>query len=162
MARGNIGLTKVDSILDDLSRLHDDISRRAYEFFRTQGSLAGGALADWLRAERELVWSPAIELRQKDGEFQLEAAIAGVEPKDLDVQVTAEDILIKATGEHQHEMRTGTVHVCEFKSGRLFRSVHLPERIDPESVKAEYHNGLLRLTATIAKVTPKRIDVQAA
>jgi HSP20 family molecular chaperone IbpA len=48
---------------------------------------------DWLEAERELVWKPAIELEERDNEFLLEMAAAGVDPKDFDIQVTPEDIL---------------------------------------------------------------------
>jgi HSP20 family protein len=54
------------------------------------------------------------------------------------------------------------VHLCEFERGRLFRSVHLPEPIDPDSVTAECRDGLLRLTAAVAKVAPKKVDVHAA
>jgi HSP20 family molecular chaperone IbpA len=156
-----IQVKKPNSILQDLTELHDTISKRAYEFFQENGLLSG-PLADWFRAEREIVWRPAIELRQKDGQFELEAALAGVDPKNLDVQVTPEDILITAAEEHRHEGTEGTVHVSEFSSGRLFRSVHLPERIDPESVKAEFKNGMLHLTAAVAKTATKKVDVQAA
>lgn len=156
-----IQVKKPNSILKDLTELHETISRRAYELFES-GGLLGGPLTDWFRAERELIWRPAIELRQKDGQFELEVAVAGVDPKNLDVQVTPEDVLITASEDHRHEEQEGTVHVCEFASGRLFRSVHLPERIDPDSVKAELRNGLLRLTATIAKPATKKVDIQAA
>jgi HSP20 family molecular chaperone IbpA len=54
------------------------------------------------------------------------------------------------------------VHLCEFSRGKVFRSIHLPEQIDPETAKAEYRNGLLRLTASIAKPTTTKIPVQAA
>jgi HSP20 family molecular chaperone IbpA len=162
MAKDEIGLKKSDSILDEITRLQGEISRRAYEFFNEHQGALPGPLADWFRAERELVWSPAIELRQQDGSFELEASIAGVEPKDLDVQVTPEDVLIKGNVQHRHETKTGTVHVCEFQSGQLFRSIHLPEPIDPDSVKAEYKNGLLRLTARIAKTVPTKVDIKAA
>jgi HSP20 family protein len=121
-----------------------------------------GPLDDWLRAERELVWRPAVEPRQKDSEIELLAAVAGVAPKDLDVQVTPEDILITAATDHQHETKEGTVHLCEFERGRLFRSIHLPDTIDPDSAKAEYRHGMLRLTAAVAKAAPKKVDVQAA
>jgi HSP20 family molecular chaperone IbpA len=46
--------------------------------------------------------------------------------------------------------------------GGDIRSIHLPEQIDPETAKAEYRNGLLRLTASIAKPTTTTIPVQAA
>jgi HSP20 family protein len=162
MAKDQITLTKTDSILNELNRLHDDISRRAYELFRHQEDPHADALADWLRAEREVVWSPPIELRQRDGEFELEASIAGVEPKDLDVHVTPQDILIKAQNQHRHETEGGIVHLCEFTSGQLFRSIHLPDRIDPDSVTAHYRHGMLRVTASIAKVTPRSVGMQAA
>ena len=156
-----IQVKKPNSIFQELTELHETISKRAYELFQ-DGGLFGGPLADWFRAERELVWRPAIELRQKDGRFELEVAVAGVDPKHLDVQVTPEDVLITAAEEHRHGEKKGTVHVCEFAAGRLFRSIHLPERIDPDSAKAELRNGLLRLTASIAKTTSKKVDVQAA
>ena len=162
MARQQIELKKTDSIVGDLNRLHDEISRQAYDLFRHHEGFLTSALEDWLRAERDLVWQPAIELRQTDGQFELEAAVAGVDPRDLNVQVAPEDILITARGEHHHEAKRGTVHVCEFAAGRLFRSVHLPERIDPDSVKAELRNGLLRLTAAVARPVTRKVDIQAA
>jgi HSP20 family molecular chaperone IbpA len=38
----------------------------------------------------------------------------------------------------------------------------LPQPIDPDSVKAEYRNGMLRLTAVIAKAAARTVDIQAA
>jgi HSP20 family protein len=84
------------------------------------------------------------------GEFLVEAAIAGVPPKEMDVQITAEELLIQGNGDHQH--RPGEiVHSCEFRPGRLFRTVRFPRRIDPDKVRAEYHDGLLRVWAPAAK-----------
>ena len=129
----------------------------------TAGTGMGLAIArGLLAAERELVWKPAVELRQKDGQFEVLAATPGVEAKDLDVQITPEDLLITADIHHEHTAEEGAVQLCEFKAGKLFRSVHFPEKIDPESVKAEYRNGMLRLTAAVAKAAPTEVDVKAA
>jgi HSP20 family protein len=154
-------VNKPSSILKELSDVHETISKRAYELFQN-GGLFSGPMADWFQAERELVWRPAIELREKDGQIELEAALPGVDPRHLDIQVTPEDVLITASEEHRREGKEGTLHVCELQSGRLFRSVHLPERVDPESVRAELRNGLLRVTASIARTTSKHVDVHAA
>jgi HSP20 family protein len=162
MARTGIELRKADTIFDELDRLQQTISRRAHELFRNRGALSGQALADWLNAERQLVWKPAVELRQKDNQFEVLAALPGVEAKDLDVQVTPEDVLIRAEVDHEHTAEEGTVHVCEFNGGKLFRSIHFPEKIDPDSVKAEYRNGLLVLKAAIAKSAPQKVDIKAA
>ena len=161
MARNDVALRKAATILNELDQLHTTISRRAFDLFRKRGDLWGGPLADWLNAERQLVWKPAIELRQKDGQFEVLAATPGVEAKDLDVQITPDDVLIKADIHHKHTPEEGAVQECEFNAGQLFRSVHFPERVDPDSAAAEYRNGMLRVTASIAKPAAQKVEITA-
>jgi HSP20 family protein len=161
MAKGEIGVKKTETILDELDRLHRAISRRAYELFQSGGTW-GGALADWLSAERELVSRPAVELRQKDGRFELLAALPGIDAKDIDVQVTRDEVLIKADSGRENTVEKGTVCLSEFGRDRLFRSVRFPERIAPDTTKAEYRNGMLRVTASIAETAAKSDDIKAA
>ena len=156
MAVNDIALRKAETIFDELDQLHTMISRRAFDLFLTRGYGSRGPLADWLNAERQLVWKPAIELRRKNGQFEVLAATPGVDAKALDVQITAEDVLIKADIHHKHTVEEGAVQVCEFNGGQLFRSVHFPEKVDPESAAASYRNGMLRVTATIAKPAPEK------
>ena len=154
---------RAERLVDEVERLQRQITERAYEMFRTRGALLGAALDDWLAAERQTIWKPAIELCQKDNTFVIEAAVAGVDPRELDIQVTPDTVLIKADTTHAHAEKKGTVHVCEFEPGPLFRLVHLPATIDPNGVKAEYRNGLLRITAAIAAAKrAKTVEVQAA
>jgi len=81
----------------------------------------------------------------------------------LDVQITPEDVLIRADIHHKHTPEEGTVQFCEFTEGQLFRSVHFPEHIDPDSAVAEYRNGMLRVTASIAKpAAQKKVEITTA
>jgi HSP20 family protein len=98
-----------------------------------------------------LVWKPAVELREKGDEFRLEAAVPGVDPKNIDIEVTPEDILLRADIAHEHKEEKGTIHICEFDSGKVFRSIHLPKRVNPYEVKAEFNNVMLYLTVEIAQ-----------
>jgi HSP20 family molecular chaperone IbpA len=132
----------VETLFNELDQLHDAISRRAYDLFRKRRGLWGGPLADWLNAERQLIWKPAIELRQKDGQFEVLAATRGVDAKDLDVQITPDDVLIKADIHHKHTPEEGAVQVCE-----------------PNSAAAEYRNGMLCLTASIAKPAARKVEL---
>jgi HSP20 family molecular chaperone IbpA len=51
--------------------------------------------------------------------------------------------------------------VCDF--GCVSRSLHFPEKIDPNSAKAEYQNSMVRLTAAIAKAaTAQKAEIKAA
>ena len=146
-----VSVRKAQSIFDELNSLHDQITKRAYEIFDGNGHMSGRDLDDWLQAEQELVWKPAIEIEEKEKEIRLKLAIPGVDPKDVDIEVTPEDILVKAETQHEHNEKKGRLHVCEFSSGNMFRSIHLPKKIDPDKVKAEFKNGMLSLTAELAK-----------
>jgi len=102
-------------------------------------------------------------LREADGEFVLEAAVSGLDPKDIDIEVTPEDIVLKADIQHEHNEKKSTVHICEFESGKMYRSIQLPKKIDPDKVKAEFKNGLLRLKAEFAEeARAKKIKPEAA
>jgi HSP20 family protein len=158
-----VPVRKTKSIFDELGKMQDRIVRRAYEIFSENRETFGGSLDNWLKAERELVWKPAVELAEKDGQFVLEVAASGVDPKDINIEVTAEDILIRADVHHEHKEKKGEIYICEFANGNLFRSIHLPKKIDPDKVKAEFKNGMLTLKAAVAEEAPaKKITIDAA
>jgi HSP20 family molecular chaperone IbpA len=158
-----VPIRKSKSIFDEVERMHDRIMRRAYDIFTSNGSPFGRDFEDWMQAERELVWKPAIGLTEKDDVFQLQLAAPGVDPKNLDIEVTSEDILIRADVHHEHRKEEGEVYICEFAHGNLFRSVHLPKKIEPDKVKAEFKNGLLTLNAPVAEeARAKKVTVEAA
>jgi HSP20 family protein len=158
-----VPIRRTSSVIDQLSDMQNRIMRRAYELFEQHGSALGRDLDHWTQAEREIAWKPAFELSEKDGRFQLEAALSGVNPKDIDIEVTPEDIILKADTHHEHAENKGFVHYCEFEQGRMFRAIRLPKKIDPDKVKAEFKDGLLRLTAQIAEESvARRIKPDAA
>jgi len=159
----SIPIRRPSSILDELHEMQERIMRRAFEIFERTGGTLGRDFENWAQAERELVWKPPLELIEQDGRFQLEAAVSGLDPKEIDIEVTPEDIVLKADTHHEHRAGKGIVHHCEFQSGRMFRAIHLPKKIDPNKVKAEIKNGLLRLTAEVAEEgRAKKIKPDAA
>ena len=101
-------------------------------------------------------------MRIVDTQLRVPKQLSGIEAKDINIEATSEDIVITAETEHRHNEQKGTVHYCEFQSGKLFRAIHLPKKIDPDKVKAEFKNGLLRLTADIAAEARKTIKPEAA
>jgi HSP20 family protein len=156
-------IKRTESIFDELNSLHDRVMRRAYDIFKHSDHIFGRDLDNWLRAEEELVWKPSIELEEKGDEFRIQMGVPGVEPKDIDIEVTPEDIIVKAEMRHEHKEDKGKVHVCEFASGNLFRAIHLPKRIDPNKVKAEFKNGILNLVAKVSEeARARKIEIGAA
>ena len=151
----------VDGVLDEIEAMQQRVAERAQKIFRERGGAFGHALDDWLRAERETVWRPALEVRRMKDGFVIEAAVAGLDPKQFDVRVTATELLLAADVRHSDREQEGEVVLCEFVNGPLFRSYKFPEPIDPSRVLAEYRNGLLRVTAPLAHAATK-VEIQAA
>jgi HSP20 family molecular chaperone IbpA len=153
VATARVALIRSSSIVDELEQVHHRISERAYERYRTSDG-CGTPDEDWLKAERELFWQPAVEVRRKDSRFEVRAAVAGVDAKDLSITVSPEHLVIKGNGAHVHQASDVTVHSCEFSGGQLFRVVPFPEPVVPEDVTAECRNGLLTVTAPIPGSKP--------
>jgi HSP20 family protein len=109
------------------------------------------------RDNSEAAWMPALELADAGDNFVLKAQLPGIDPKDIDVQVTREAISI--SGERRYENRddkSGYVR-SEFRYGKFHRVLPLPAHIQNDSVQAEYKDGILMLT--LPKVTEARNKV---
>ena len=161
MTKTEITVRHADSIVDDIMQQHEMIRRRAFDLFQGHLDSPFTELEDWLNAERDVSAWPSIDLRQKEDMFEIDAALPGVDPTNLEVKVTNEDVLITAerNGKASKGTETGAASKPE-GAHRMFGAVHLPAPIDPDKVKAEYRHGHLHLTAAMAKAeAPRKIEV---
>jgi HSP20 family protein len=158
-----LAIRKKDSLWDDLEKMREQVTRRAYDLFVANGGRFGRELDDWLTAEQELVWKPAIELREKDNEFILKIAVPGVDPKDLDIEITTEDLLVKAEAPKEPAETKGDLYAGELPTGNLFRSIHFPKKVDTDKVNSEFKNGILMIRVAIAQpAEARKVKIEAA
>jgi HSP20 family protein len=108
-------------------------------------------LEDPFSTNAERAWKPAVNLFELNSQFVIEADLAGTSPEDLDIRVTPDQILIKAASRKPDASGTRKIYLYEMDRGRFERSVQFPKPINPGDVSAEFENGLLRVTAAIAK-----------
>src|SRR2546428_13996202 len=102
-----VAIRKISSILDEMNQMQERIMRRAYTIFERNGRLLGRDLDHWLQAERELVWKPALELRETDGEFVLEVADSGLGSTETGHEVASEGNNLERRIQHQHKEQEG-------------------------------------------------------
>lgn len=88
---------------------------------------------------------PPAEIHETPEAIHLKLEVPGMEAKDLDVQVTAESVVI--SGERKEETKTEEKGVTrtEFRYGQFRRVMPLSTRIQNDKVQAEYKNGVLSL-----------------
>jgi HSP20 family protein len=105
-----------------------------------------------------------IDVYEQDGNFIVRAAVPGVAPEDLNVQV--EKNVLSISGEHKQAEATEDTKVYrrEVNYGTFSRSVRLPENLNLEAVDAEFKNGVV--TISIPKIEepkpqPIKINVRS-
>jgi len=108
------------------------------------------------------VAAPTVTSEDGADALKLRVELPGLSEKDIDVDVTAKVVTIKAT--RKVEAPEGyTAHRRERQSFSFAQSYELPTRIDPEKVQASLKQGVLTLTLPKASaVQPKRITVEAS
>ena len=100
---------------------------------------------------------PAAEVHETEGEVNLHMELPGIDPKDLDVQVSAEAVSVK--GERKSEVKTEDkgLHRSEFRYGRFQRVIPLPAPIQNDKVQADFNNGVLSLTMPKSEDAKRRV-----
>jgi HSP20 family molecular chaperone IbpA len=154
-------------IFAELDKVADEIRMEAWNLFNHRGAGSGHALDDWLEAERKICW-PAAELAEADGRYSLKVALAGFEPRDIEVTATPQEIIVKAAHEREDKGTEDDARLkwTEFHRNDVYRRVELPAAVDVDGISASLENGMLAITAPKAEAgkqeSPRRIELSAA
>lgn len=139
--------TAPQGVLEQVQAVTEAIRQRAFDLFQGRDGGNGSAVEDWLRAERDLVWSPASELVEDEKAFQARIALPGFEAKDIQVSALPDALVVQADSKHTHDEKNGNVRFCEFSEKQLFRRIDLPASVDVDKVTASVDKGILQVTA---------------
>lgn len=102
-----------------------------------------------------------VDVYEHDGNLVLKAAMPGVNPKDIEVNVNDGVLYIKAESKAEEEVKEGDWYRREFRYGKTTRSFRMPPDVDTTKATAKYENGMLRLTFPKAtEAGPKSISVK--
>ena len=86
-----------------------------------------------------------IDVYQTPDDIFVESTIAGVEPEDLDIDITNESVTIKGERRKEEVIADEDYLHQECYWGRFSRSVILPQEIDPDKARADFKNGILKI-----------------
>lgn len=108
-------------------------------------------------------WSaPAIDMYQTDDDIVVKAALPGIKPDEVQINITGEVLHIKGETRHEEEKKEKAWHMREQRWGAFERSIMLPTDVVADKAKAEFENGVLTITLPKAEeVKPKIINIKA-
>ncbi|MBW4658656.1 MAG: Hsp20/alpha crystallin family protein [Drouetiella hepatica Uher 2000/2452] len=102
-------------------------------------------------------FTPPAELQETSDSIHLSLEIPGIAAKDLDIQVAADAVSI--SGERRESAKTedrGMMRT-EFRYGSFQRVIPLPARVQNTNTKADYKDGILKLTLPKAEEEKNKI-----
>lgn len=106
---------------------------------------------------------PALNIGSTPESVEIYAYAPGLDPKQLEVNL--ERGVLSLSGERETSLPQGddaaSVNLSERFAGRFRRATTLPDDLDPDSVKANYRDGVLHISIQRSKsAQPRRVTIQ--
>lgn len=107
---------------------------------------------------------PLINLHGDSDNLYVEALLPGIDPAALEMTVQQNTLTISGKRQLQEELPEKVVwHRRERGLGKFMRTVELPLDVKTDEVRAEYKDGVLRVTLPKAEAAkPTRVAIEAA
>lgn len=94
-------------------------------------------------------------------EFFVEFDLPGIDPDSLDLDVERNVVTVKAARPQLDQARP--MLAAERSRGVFSRQLFLGENLDTDAIRADYRDGVLRLSIPVAeKAKPRRIEINRA
>lgn len=143
----------------DLLREMESMGREIDELFRgyVPGRTLEPSFATALGGRRY----PRVNLREDADSLYVEAMLPGIDSKTLEITVLGNTLTLSG------ERRNGagedlTWHRRERGTGRFLRTIELPSEVNVDHVRADYRDGVLKVSLPKAPTArPRRIEVKA-
>lgn len=95
-----------------------------------------------------IVWRPPTDVYETPEELIIVIELAGVDEDEMAVTLFSDLLIVEGRRKQQPCTEMNACHQLGIHYGDFRSEVHIPAPVDSEKVKAEYKNGLLKVTLT--------------
>ena len=107
-------------------------------------------------------FTPAVDVYQTKDTVIVETALAGVDPKDVEITIENDVLTIRGEMKRESEVDDKNYYRKEVRAGSFYRSVALPTKVVSDKAAAESHEGMLKITIPKApEAKPKTVKIVA-
>lgn len=118
----------------------------------------GGWLAPVLGREfGDGVWSPEIEMVERDGQLLVRADLPGLTKDDVKVELADHALTIEGERHGEREERGEGYYRSERSYGRFYRKLPVPEGALADKASATFRNGVLEITMPTSKPQDRKV-----
>ena len=104
----------------------------------------------------EWMWTPQVEVFQRDGELVVRADLPGMNRNDINVDVAEDRITLQGERKREHEEERQGVFRSERSYGTFYREILLPQGAITDQAKASFRDGVLEITVPTPPESTRR------
>jgi len=106
-------------------------------------------------------WDLAVDVYEDGNNVIAEMAIPAVDPGKVDVSIENNVLRLSGSRAEKEEKTEKNFYSREIRTGRFERVINLPTEVDSKKAKADYRDGVLRVTMPKKEATEvKKIKVK--
>lgn len=132
-------------------RVHDTMNRLLDDFF------APTLNNDQLSVQN---WNPSADVYEEGDHYVVKAELPGVDKKNIHVDVQENVLILKGERSNGNEVKEENFYRKEIAYGTFERSFALPDGVDADKIKADYNDGVIKITIPKPEtMQPRKISV---
>ncbi|RZB32600.1 MAG: HSP20 family protein [Desulfobacteraceae bacterium Eth-SRB2] len=136
----------------ELFGLHNSINRM-FDNFISPTVRGDEALSVW-------GWNPVVDIYENEENIVITAELPGVDKKDMTVDIKGRVLTLKGERLTDNEVKEDNYYRQERCYGKFERCFTLPVEIDPEKIKADYKDGVLKIAIPKTEESkPKQVSI---
>jgi HSP20 family protein len=128
----------LSSLRREIDRLFDD-----FHFGGLRRSLARVDVEPFWRGVAGFGAVPAVDVAEKDMEYEVTAELPGMDEKNIDVKFADGVLTIKGEKKEEKEEKKKDFYLSERRYGSFQRSFQVPKGVDADRIEAKFANGVL-------------------
>ncbi len=103
-------------------------------------------MAELMRGSHSRSYMPAMDMYEEKDSIVVKTPLAGINPDNVQVSVEKGVVTIQGESKKEHEVDDKNYYRKEIRGGSFFRQVVLPTAVKEKDVKAEFEDGVLKIT----------------
>ncbi|MDQ2961957.1 MAG: Hsp20/alpha crystallin family protein [Pseudomonadota bacterium] len=151
-----------------MRRISEDMDRLLDSFGFGRGlfptSFGQSGLSGYRGEGDSSLWTPHIEVAQRDGKFLVCADLPGVKKEDVNVEITQDAVTIQGQRKQEKTSSEGGFYRSERSYGSFYRMIPLPEGADTDNASATFRDGVLQIEIEVPqqKSSSRTLEIKDA
>ena len=106
-------------------------------------------------------FAPALDVYEDKDNIIIEAPLPKIDPEKININIEDNVLSISGASEKKTEVDDKNYYRKEVRAGSFNRSVALPAAVEGDRAKAEYEDGILKITVPKSEqAKPKKIKIE--